>query len=64
LPIEISGGSADTTPVIGSGVKILEKSVIGAKKRVAQLRYSHQILTTGRFKELGYDHENVYFTEA
>jgi hypothetical protein len=45
------------------GVVIEEGSVIGPKKRVAPIHESHRILSTGRFLELGYDENNVYFVE-
>jgi NDP-sugar pyrophosphorylase family protein len=63
LPLEIIEGSTDPTPVIGEGVAIAPHSVLGPKKRVALLKDAHRILTTGRFKELGYDRDNVYFIE-
>jgi len=63
LPLEIIGGTSDHTPVIGGGVTISPHSVLGPKKRVAPLRDAHRILTTGRFQELGYDRDNVYFIE-
>jgi hypothetical protein len=40
-----------------------EGSVIGPKKRVAPIYESHRILSTGKFLELGYDENNVYFAE-
>jgi NDP-sugar pyrophosphorylase family protein len=63
LPLEIVGGSSDHTPVIGEGVTISPHSVLGPKKRVAPLKDAHRILTTERFRELGYDRDNVYFIE-
>ncbi|MEE9612663.1 MAG: hypothetical protein V3W19_15535, partial [Desulfatiglandales bacterium] len=56
-------GNPDLTPVIGEGVTIVKGSVIGPKKRAAQIHESHRILSTGRFIELGYDRNNVYFIE-
>jgi len=63
LPIEFTGGSSDMVPVIGNNVSIFERSVLGPKKRVCQLRDSMKVLITGRFKELGYDSRNLYFME-
>lgn len=63
LDVEVHEGSHDLTPVIGEGVVIEEDSVIGPKKRVAPIYESHRILSTGRFLELGYDGNNVYFVE-
>jgi NDP-sugar pyrophosphorylase family protein len=63
LEVEVLEGSHDITPVIGEGVTIEEGSVIGPKKRVAPIYESHRILSTGRFLELGYDKNNVYFVE-
>jgi mannose-1-phosphate guanylyltransferase/phosphomannomutase len=63
LPLEIIGGTSDHTPVVGGGVAISPNSVLGPKKRVAPLRDAHRILITGRFQELGYDRDNVYFIE-
>jgi NDP-sugar pyrophosphorylase family protein len=63
MDVEVHEGSRDLTPVIGEGVVIEEGSVIGPKKRVAPIHESHRILSTGRFLELGYDENNVYFVE-
>ena len=63
LDVEVHEGSYDLTPVIGEGVVIEVGSVIGPKKRVAPIYESHRILSTGRFLELGYDKNNVYFVE-
>jgi len=63
LDVEVHEGSHDLTPVIGEGVTIEKGSVIGPKKRVAPIYESHRILSTGRFLELGYDTNNVYFVE-
>ncbi|MEE9564811.1 MAG: NDP-sugar synthase [Candidatus Hydrothermarchaeaceae archaeon] len=63
LDVEVREGSHDLTPVIGEGVTIEKGSVIGPKKRVAPIYESHSILSTGRFLELGYDKDNVYFAE-
>lgn len=63
LDVEVNEGSHDMTPVIGDGVVIEKGSVIGPKKRVAPIYESHRILSTGRFLELGYDENNVYFVE-
>lgn len=63
IHIDFAGGSDDLTPVIGHDVTVLERSVIGPKKRVASIRDSHRILATGKFQDLGYDKANVYFIE-
>ncbi len=63
LEVDVAMGNPDHTPVIGEGVTIVENSVIGPKKRVAPIQESHRILSTGRFVELGYDRNNVYFIE-
>jgi NDP-sugar pyrophosphorylase family protein len=63
MDVEVHEGSFDLTPVIGEGVEIEKGSVIGPKKRVAPIYESHRILSTGRFLELGYDENNVYFAE-
>jgi len=63
ISVDVVIGNPDLTPVIGEGVTIVKGSVIGPKKRVAQVQESHRILSTGRFIELGYDRNNVYFIE-
>ncbi|MBU2560131.1 NDP-sugar synthase [archaeon] len=63
LDVDMLEGSQDLTPVIGEGVTIEEGSIIGPKKRVAPIYESHKILSSGRFLELGYDKNNVYFVE-
>lgn len=63
LPIDFHGGSEDRMVVVGEGVRIFARSVLGPKKRVAHVQESHRILATGKFQELGYDSENVYFVE-
>jgi NDP-sugar pyrophosphorylase family protein len=63
MSVDVVIGNPDLTPVIGEGVTIVKGSVIGPKKRVAQIQESHRILSTGRFIELGYDRNNVYFIE-
>jgi NDP-sugar pyrophosphorylase family protein len=63
MHIDFVGGGDDLTPVIGEDVTIFERSVIGPKKRVAQIKDSHRILATGKFQDLGYDRANVYFIE-
>jgi NDP-sugar pyrophosphorylase family protein len=50
-------------PVIGEDVTVPAESVVGPGTRVAPLKYSHRILATGRFVELGTDDKNIYFTE-
>lgn len=64
LPIEFEGVSTsmERIPVIGGGGVVISKgSVIGPGKRVAPIKYDHQILSTGKFIELGMDQRNVYF---
>jgi NDP-sugar pyrophosphorylase family protein len=63
LPVEFASGSPDMVPVIGNNVSVFERSVLGPKKRVCQLRDSMKVLITGRFRELGYDSRNLYFME-
>ncbi len=63
LELDVVIGNPDLVPVIGDGVTIVENSIIGPKKRVAPIQESHKILSTGRFVELGYDRNNVYFIE-
>ncbi len=63
MAVDFHGGTEDRTPVVGEGVRIFERSVIGPKKRVARIQESHRILATGKFQDLGYDRENVYFIE-
>ncbi|MBU2559562.1 NDP-sugar synthase [archaeon] len=63
MDVDVHEGSHDLTPVVGEGVVIEEGSVIGPKKRIAPIYESHRILSTGRFLELGYDKNNVYFVE-
>jgi len=57
-------GGKEIAPVIGDGVQVVERSFLGACKRVAPITHSHRILSTGRFRDLGYDSFNIYFTEA
>lgn len=63
LPVEFGGGTPDMVPVVGNNVSIFERSILGPKKRVCQLKDSIRVLITGRFKELGYDSRNFYFIE-
>ncbi|MEK6978161.1 MAG: NDP-sugar synthase [Candidatus Hydrothermarchaeota archaeon] len=64
IEVEFPVASQDRIPVVGGGgVTIVRNSVIGPGKRVAPIHQSHRILSTGRFIELGYDKENVYFRE-
>ncbi len=50
-------------PVIGENVVLPSESVVAPGVRVALLKYSHSILATGRFNELGIDERNIYFKE-
>ncbi len=64
LDVDYAGNPMERVPVIGGGgVKIFKNSIIGPGKRVAPIRESHRILSTGRFMELGMDRENIYFAE-
>lgn len=49
-------------PVVGDNVRLQKESVVGPGTRVAPLRYTHMILATGKFLELGSDERNIYFT--
>ena len=50
-------------PVIGEDVILPAESTVLPGTRVAPLKYSHRVLATGRFVELGIDDRNIYFTE-
>ena len=50
-------------PVIGEDLLLPDDSTVLPGTRVASLKYSHRILATGRFVELGTDDKNIYFTE-
>ena len=50
-------------PVVGEDVIIPDGSVVGPGTRVAPLKYSHKILATGRFLQMGTDDKNIYFCE-
>lgn len=50
-------------PVVGEDVILPKESTVGPGTRVAPLRYSHKILATGRFLQLGTDDGNIYFCE-
>ena len=50
-------------PVIGENVHLAAESAVGPGTRVAPLKFSHRVLATGRFAELGIDDRNIYFTE-
>lgn len=50
-------------PVVGEDVTLPRDSSMGPGTRTAPLKYSHRILATGRFLELGHDDRNIYFTE-
>jgi carbonic anhydrase/acetyltransferase-like protein (isoleucine patch superfamily) len=56
-------GKKEMTPVVGDGVKIEKNSILGAYKRVAPISHAHTILKSGKFKDLGYDENNLYFIE-
>lgn len=50
-------------PVVGENVRLPKESTVGPGTRVAPLRYSHMILGTGKFLELGSDERNIYFAQ-
>jgi len=50
-------------PVVGEDVILPAESIVGPGTKVAPLKYSHRVLATGRFIELGTDDKNIYFTE-
>jgi NDP-sugar pyrophosphorylase family protein len=50
-------------PVIGENVVLPKDSSVGPGLRVAQLKYSHMILATGKFLERGSDERNIYFSQ-
>lgn len=50
-------------PVVGENVRLPKESSVGPGTRVAPLRYSHMILATGKFQELGSDERNIYFAQ-
>jgi NDP-sugar pyrophosphorylase family protein len=50
-------------PVIGEDVILPPESTVLPGTRVAPLKYSHRVLATGKFVELGIDDKNLYFTE-
>ena len=50
-------------PVIGEDVTMPAESVISPGTRVAPIRYSTRILSSGRFIELEFDDKNIYFAE-
>ena len=63
-PSDVPVSDLERVPAIGGGgVTISPGTVIGACVRVAPLRQSYRILSTGKFLERGYDNENFYFAE-
>lgn len=60
--VEVAG-KKNQTAVIGDGVHIVKGSTLGAYHRVAPISSAHEILASGKFVDLGYDGENIYFTE-
>lgn len=58
-----TAGQKEKTPVIGDGVHVFKDSVLGSYKRVAKISSAYRILKTDRFIDLGYDSQNIYFTE-
>ncbi len=61
--LSANGTGVSRIPMIGENVTLPADSVVGPGTRVAPLKYSHTILGTGRFVELGTDDRNIYFTE-
>ncbi len=62
LNVDYAGDQLERVPVIGGGgVRIFKNSIIGPWKRVAPIKESYRILSTGKFIELGMDRENIYF---
>ena len=60
---QANGRPNQRIPVIGEDVILPPDSVVGPGTRVALLKYSHKILATGRFVELGNDDRNIFFSE-
>ncbi len=50
-------------PVIGEDLVLPAESTVLPGTRVAPLKYSHRVLATGKFAELGVDDRNIYFIE-
>jgi len=50
-------------PVVGENVIISKDSMVVPGTRVAPLKFSHMILATGKFLELGSDERNIYFAQ-
>ena len=59
----VNNGPNGGVPVVGENVILPSESVVAPGVRVALLKYSHSILATGRFNELGIDERNIYFKE-
>jgi len=59
----LNGGMEGSISVIGENVILPSESMVAPGVRVALLKYSHRILATGRFIELGIDERNIYFKE-
>jgi NDP-sugar pyrophosphorylase family protein len=59
----LNNGAEGGVPVVGENVVLPSESVVTPGVRVALLKYSHSILATGRFNELGIDERNIYFKE-
>jgi len=58
-----NGAAEGHISVIGENVTLPPESVVAPGVRVSPLKYSHRILATGRFVELGTDERNIYFAE-
>jgi len=49
--------------VVGENIELPKGTTLGPKERVCPLRYSHKVMSTGKFKELGDNGHNFYFSE-
>jgi NDP-sugar pyrophosphorylase family protein len=64
--VEVAG-KKNQTAVIGDGVHIVKGSILGAYNRVAPISSSHEVLTSGKFIDLGYDvkaSKRLYFMKT
>jgi mannose-1-phosphate guanylyltransferase len=61
--LNANGTGKGKIPVVGENVILPRESVVSSGTRVAALKHSHSILSTGRFVELGTDDRNIHFTE-
>ncbi len=58
FPTTLHAGS-----VVGENIELPRGITLGPKERVCPLRYSHKVMGTHKFKELGDDGANFYFAE-